>query len=258
MGLAFMNMKRIAFATAAATMALLSASGASAQTVAIVTGGFYTPDLKNQLVAKGYSVAEISNYSTASLSAYSAVIQDGNSFVDQAALTSYVTAGGHLVLLPWSGLNYAVQPQLQIFDNGGSPDFSTANPGVTVLAPGNSLLTGVTFPAAGAPNIGRINGIHFVAGATQVANWGDGVGMLGYRSLGAGEVYGLNLQLITSDTAYQVVNTPWASQLIGNIVGAQATAAVPEPATWAMMMLGFGAMGVAMRRRKVDTKVSFA
>src|SRR4051812_45968604 len=124
-----MNMKRIAFATAAATVALLSASGASAQTVAIVTGGFYTPDLKNQLVAKGYTVAEISNYSAASLSGYSAVIQDGNSFVDQTALTSYVTAGGNLVLLPWSGLNYAVQPQLQIFGNGGSADFNIANPG---------------------------------------------------------------------------------------------------------------------------------
>lgn len=29
--------------------------------------------------------------------------------------------------------------------------------------------------------------------------------------------------------------------------------AVPEPATWALMLMGFGAMGVAMRRRKVGT-----
>jgi len=28
------------------------------------------------------------------------------------------------------------------------------------------------------------------------------------------------------------------------------TAAVPEPATWAMMLLGFGAIGVSMRRRR--------
>ena len=33
---------------------------------------------------------------------------------------------------------------------------------------------------------------------------------------------------------------------------------VPEPATWAMMILGFGAVGGAMRGREVKTKVSFA
>jgi len=38
--------------------------------------------------------------------------------------------------------------------------------------------------------------------------------------------------------------TPWAAF------------GVPEPATWAMMLLGFGAMGAAMRRR--PAKVSFA
>lgn len=37
------------------------------------------------------------------------------------------------------------------------------------------------------------------------------------------------------------------------------TAAVPEPASWAMMMIGIGAVGYAMRRRqKVMTRVSFA
>jgi hypothetical protein len=34
--------------------------------------------------------------------------------------------------------------------------------------------------------------------------------------------------------------------------------AVPEPATWAMMIGGMGAVGGAMRRRRVSTKVSFA
>lgn len=34
--------------------------------------------------------------------------------------------------------------------------------------------------------------------------------------------------------------------------------AVPEPATWAMMLMGFGLVGGAMRRRKVSTTVSFA
>ncbi len=34
--------------------------------------------------------------------------------------------------------------------------------------------------------------------------------------------------------------------------------AVPEPAGWAMMLLGFGATGVAMRRRRLTARVRFA
>lgn len=45
----------------------------------------------------------------------------------------------------------------------------------------------------------------------------------------------------------------------GNVLLGNPTAAVPEPATWGMMLLGFGAAGYAMRRRaKVRTNVSFA
>jgi len=33
---------------------------------------------------------------------------------------------------------------------------------------------------------------------------------------------------------------------------------VPEPSTWAMMIIGFGALGMAMRRRRVRTTVSYA
>lgn len=41
---------------------------------------------------------------------------------------------------------------------------------------------------------------------------------------------------------------------------ADAAGAVPEPATWAMMILGFGMVGYGLRRRKaqVSTNVSFA
>jgi hypothetical protein len=39
---------------------------------------------------------------------------------------------------------------------------------------------------------------------------------------------------------------------------ASITPAVPEPATWAMMILGMGAVGCAMRRQKVTTRVSYA
>ena len=45
----------------------------------------------------------------------------------------------------------------------------------------------------------------------------------------------------------------------GNTVFQIGVAAVPEPATWGMMILGFGAIGYAMRRRAtVRTGVTFA
>lgn len=44
----------------------------------------------------------------------------------------------------------------------------------------------------------------------------------------------------------------------GTLTVSNAVAAVPEPATWAMMLVGFGAMGFAIRRRKVRATVSYA
>lgn len=41
------------------------------------------------------------------------------------------------------------------------------------------------------------------------------------------------------------------------VTGQQVTPAVPEPATWAMMMTGFGLVGGAMRYRRRKTSVSF-
>ena len=41
-------------------------------------------------------------------------------------------------------------------------------------------------------------------------------------------------------------------------VNAAAAGAVPEPATWGMMILGFGMIGAAARSRKTKTSVTFA
>lgn len=42
----------------------------------------------------------------------------------------------------------------------------------------------------------------------------------------------------------------------GGEIRGQLAAAVPEPSTWAMMLVGFGGMGVAMRRRRNVTKLT--
>lgn len=51
---------------------------------------------------------------------------------------------------------------------------------------------------------------------------------------------------------------------LGNVSGSNAflitptTGAVPEPATWAMMVLGFGFVGAAVRRRRSDQRAALA
>lgn len=46
---------------------------------------------------------------------------------------------------------------------------------------------------------------------------------------------------------------------VGSVSGRTATAPVPEPATWALMLLGFGFIGAALRRRRqqASSKPSF-
>lgn len=44
----------------------------------------------------------------------------------------------------------------------------------------------------------------------------------------------------------------------GTLTISQVQAAVPEPATWAMMILGFGIIGFGLRRRKQNVNVNYA
>jgi hypothetical protein len=253
-----MRTNKLMFAISASIAALLTGTGAQAADVLIISGEYYSSDLRNQLIAAGNSVTEQSSYTAASLAGFDAVVHYGNSFTDTAALSTYVEGGGTLVLTPWAGLNFSVPASLQVFANGGSADFASSFPGATVLDPSSQLLTGVSFPAAGATTVGRIGGIGFVADAAAVAAYGDGTALLGTRTFGTGNVVGVNLQVITSDTPYAVVNQPWASAMMNNAVNFGVAAAVPEPATWAMMIGGFGMVGGAMRSSRRQAKVAYA
>ena len=78
----------------------------------------------------------------------------------------------------------------------------------------------------------------------------SGVNQFQFRGISAttpNSIYGLRFggsYILVTGTATGVVPPP---------------SGVPEPATWAMMMLGFGAMGFALRRRqKVSARVRFA
>ncbi len=71
-------------------------------------------------------------------------------------------------------------------------------------------------------------------------------------NVGAGQTYGFYVH--TTDNRFG----PGRISVVSNAFAA-ATGAVPEPATWAMMLAGFGMIGFAARKRSsVKTAVSYA
>jgi len=64
--------------------------------------------------------------------------------------------------------------------------------------------------------------------------------------------------LINGDVFTVVVissSVPIAS-VTGLATGVRTSGSLPEPTTWAMMLLGFGAIGLAVKRRKTDTRAT--
>ncbi|WP_299309990.1 PEPxxWA-CTERM sorting domain-containing protein [uncultured Croceicoccus sp.] len=83
-------------------------------------------------------------------------------------------------------------------------------------------------------------------------------------SLFTGSASTPNYKLGTFKMSYMSHNEPkmgyWGTLSVSSVGSTPYTpGAVPEPSTWAMMLLGFGAIGYAMRRRqKIATQVSYA
>lgn len=84
-----------------------------------------------------------------------------------------------------------------------------------------------------------------------------------YGALGGGSSNLFNIRdtegsLFTSLTLQFSTNTSQIKSLYaGGIDALPTVSAVPEPASWAMMIGGFGLIGAAMRRRNTRTKVQF-
>lgn len=75
------------------------------------------------------------------------------------------------------------------------------------------------------------------------------------RSFDLGQVNGSNWFAITADAGESITSatfnvTPGGFDSFRQLRLGGVAAAVPEPGTWALMLLGFGAVGVSMRRRR--------
>lgn len=90
-------------------------------------------------------------------------------------------------------------------------------------------------------------------GAVTIAAYGAGGDFLGSASdaYGAGASQGGSLTLSFAGARYFIASTDAATNphSVGWDIGAVQAAAVPEPSSWALMILGFGTLGALARSR---------
>lgn len=180
-----------------------------------------------------------------------------------------------------SGTNFGIDfnpvpDRLRIIGDGGQnlranlADGVVATDTAITRAGGGAIsLIGTAYTNSGigpAPASTTIYGIDTVTGSLMTSASPNGgvyssVGSLGVQLGNSGNV-GFDISGLTS-TAYMNVNNAFytinlgtgAASFVGNVgsgslIGITATNVVPEPATWAMMIAGFGIVGASMRRRR--------
>jgi hypothetical protein len=134
---------------------------------------------------------------------------------------------------------------------GGSPDDITAQQNAIQLLPGFSSFT-VNWTAL--TNAGDIVSNGDVTALNNLLAGAGGQVLIGFHWGNVPGTYGnvsaFYLWNNVATGAIHLTNTDGWS----NAVLYTATPAVPEPATWAMMLVGFAGIGAAMRRRRRDSK----
>lgn len=147
-------------------------------------------------------------------------------------------------------------------DTGSDGSFTIGFSGSNVTQPSFSetfsfstsvagFLSAVISTTGGGPN--SVNDVDFtrvfISGTGITGSQGDLLPLAGSNDVN--EFRALN-DLAVGVGSYSLTTQGTSSGLNGSYGGSISfrPGAVPEPATWAMMLVGFGAMGVSMRRRR--------
>ena len=209
------------------------------------------------------------------------VVQNGDFSSGLTGWTSYTTANGTIAELPSSpGAPAPQNASVVSFDTAGSGANSALllNAGAYLPPYGSSQQGGgvfQTFTTTG----GIATFSSSIAAYSRTGNMAGGVlsvlldgvvldsfdfadiaagaterGALGFTTDLAAGTYTLSLQATRPFAPGRSVN----SQYFDNVSLDVAAAAVPEPATWAMMIIGFGGVGFAMRRRSRNAAIAVA
>ena len=104
-------------------------------------------------------------------------------------------------------------------------------------------VSGLSFKAVGANNVGNMGDVRVFAGATLLGT----VNMVG-SGTPLTPVF-VNLAAFANVTRIEIANVTDAAGLGYDDFTFDQAGAVPEASTWAMMIAGFGLVGVAARRR---------
>jgi PEP-CTERM motif len=177
--------------------------------------------------------------------------------VGDVALQNWVLGGGKL-LTEWSGADWALNTANLINADVSGGGFIGTNTTITFTSAGSmaGLGDGVgsSFSAAQASEFAR-NITNVGAGAEIWATRPGGNAVIVAGQAGSGFVIANGL-----DWADAPFNGSENQQVLLNSLKAFKIGAVPEPTTWAMMLLGFGFIGGAMRsaKRKQKVTVSYA
>jgi hypothetical protein len=170
-----------------------------------------------------------------------------------SALTVASTANAAPILVNFSFTGSSTYPGTVT----GQLQFSSAGTGVAATSA--RVLTSTSAQAVADPTLNWVTGSDYVnSNRFDVSS----AGVITAASFYAGFYNGTTLLLNgfaglnNFQTSYSVSNSDGFAGVTYTPVAS--AAAVPEPASWAMMILGIGAIGFALRRRTVATRVSYA